>query len=429
MCQGREATVVGPTAAPYTTVGTEGNDVIVAPLRPGTGSVQGLGGDDTICLVGGGEPDPTGLTVSVDAGDGDDSIVNETVSSLYPRVTLGAGSDHYVGNDFGDSVDTGKSNGIDSDVDVVDTRGGDDNISTGSPSGVENHDLVSTGAGSDWVNYMNPSGELVDNGTGADTLWFGSVTPHAWLIDNVGRRLSVGDLTMLTWTDVTVFRTSETQGDSFAFLGNDGDETLVVDGLESGATTRGGAIRTGAGNDTVQLENYLPGQVDMGTGADDLLYQAYSACRSAAITMNRSAACITVEGSVEVATRLAGIERLEAQTHHRLDIVGTPRRDVIVANSPVLRVHSGRGSDRVDIEKAADSTAWGGRGNDRLTGLMARKTPVFDKMVLRGGRGDDILRGAATPDRLFGGSGRDRANGRDGRDICVAEVRRACELR
>ena len=229
MCQGREATVVGPTAAPYTTVGTEGNDVIMAPLSPGTGSVQGLSGDDTICLIGGGEPDPTGLSVSVDAGDGDDSVFNETVSSLYPRVTLGAGSDHYVGNEFGDYVDTGKLNGIDSDVDVVDTRGGDDNISTGSPSGVENHDLVSTGAGSDWVNYMNPSGELVDNGTGADTLWLGSLTPHAWLIDNVRRRLSVGDLTMLTWTDVTVFRTSETQGDSFAFLGNDGDETLVVD--------------------------------------------------------------------------------------------------------------------------------------------------------------------------------------------------------
>src|SRR5215217_1655032 len=78
MCQGREATIVGPTAPYDTTVGTEGDDVIVAPLSPGSGSVQGLGGDDTICFVGGGEPDPAALSVWVDAGDGDDSVLNQT---------------------------------------------------------------------------------------------------------------------------------------------------------------------------------------------------------------------------------------------------------------------------------------------------------------------------------------------------------------
>jgi Ca2+-binding RTX toxin-like protein len=422
-CQGREATIVGPTAPPYTTVGTEGDDVIVAPLSPGSGVVQGLGGDDAICFVGGGEPDPTGRTVSVDAGDGDDSVLNQTVSSLYPLVTLGAGSDHYVGNDFGEYVDAGQLNGIDSDVDVVETLGGNDNIASGSPSRVENHDLISTGAGRDFVSYGNPSGELVDNGAGADTLAFGSLTPHAWLIDNVGGRLSVGDLTMLTWTNVNTFRTSETKGDSFSFRGTDADETLVVDGLERRVTFRGGSIITGGGNDTVELQNYLPGRVDLGAGTDGLDYQMYSACRSATMTMGGSADCSTLEGQDEVVvTGLVGIERLRAQTRHRLNIVGTAHRDVITANSPVLRIHSGAGPDRVQIEKAADSMVWGGRGDDTLTGFVRKS------LVLRGGRGDDILRGAATPDRLYGGSGRDLANGRGGRDICVAEVRKRCEL-
>lgn len=147
MCQGREAPIVGPTAELDTTVGTEG--------------------DDAICLVGGGEPVPTGRTVSVDAGDGHDSVLTETVSSLNPLVTLGSGSAHYVGNDFTEHVDTGKSNGIDGDVDVVDTRGGNDTIGSGALAGVENHDLVSTGAGNDVVNDGNPSGEPVDTGTGA----------------------------------------------------------------------------------------------------------------------------------------------------------------------------------------------------------------------------------------------------------------------
>jgi hypothetical protein len=88
ICQGKEATIVGPTAPPYTTVGTEGDDVLVAPLSPGSGSVQGLGGDDTICLVGGGVPDPTLLTVSVDAGDGDDSVLNQTSSELSTYASL-----------------------------------------------------------------------------------------------------------------------------------------------------------------------------------------------------------------------------------------------------------------------------------------------------------------------------------------------------
>ncbi len=414
---------MGPTAPYDNTVGTEGDDVIVAPLSPGSGFVQGLAGDDTICLVGGGVPDPAAVPVRVDAGGGDDSVLNQTVSSLSPLVTLGAGSDHYVGNDFAEVVGTGELSIIDSGVDVVETLGGNDNIASGSPAGVENHDLISTGAGRDVVYYLNPSGELVDNGTGADTLAFGSLTPHAWLIDNVGGRLSVGDLTMLTWTNVNTFRTSETKGDSFSFRGTDADETFVVDGLENGVTFRGGSISTGGGNDTVELQNYLPGRVDLGAGTDDLLYQMYGACRSATMTMGGSADCTTLEGQDEVvATRLVGIERLGAQTRHRLDVVGTAHRDVITANSPVLRIHSGAGADRVQTEKAADSKVWGGRGNDTLTGFVRKS------LVLRGGRGDDILRGAATPDRLYGGSGRDRAHGRGGRDICVAEVRTGCEL-
>jgi len=437
-CQGKEATIVGPTApgAAYRTVGTEGDDVIVAPLAP-DGEVQGLGGDDTICLVGGGAPDPTLLGARVEAGDGDDSVLNLAVSSLHPIVSLGAGSDHYVGNDFSESVTTGTYGGLDEDVDVVESFGGDDHISSGLIPEVENHDLISTGAGHDIVNYGNPSGERVDNGTGADTLSVDPATPQAWLIDNDGGRLSVGDQTMLTWTNVDTFRTREVKGSSFTFRGTDGDETFIVDGDELGATSppspatfRGGSISMGGGNDSVELANYLPGEVDMGSGTDAVEYQVEGACSRASITMDGSADCTTLWTQETVVTRLAGIESLDARTRDQLVVFGTPRSDVINARSRVLRVHSGAGHDRVQTDQSRDVTVRGGRGNDTLTGSSCAGRHCFERfvsLVLRGGQGDDRLIGANTPDRLYGGPGRDRADGQSGRDICVAEVRRKCE--
>lgn len=96
-CQGQTATVVGPTVAGGTdTVGTEGDDVIVAPIGT-SGSVQGLGGDDTICLVDRVNTpvhDATGVTVQ--AGPGDDAVFNESTTGLAYAIELGADADHLL---------------------------------------------------------------------------------------------------------------------------------------------------------------------------------------------------------------------------------------------------------------------------------------------------------------------------------------------
>ena len=93
-CQGKPATVVGPTEGAIDTNGTAGDDVIVAPIGP-YGTVQGLGGNDLICLVNGLQSTlPEQSVVSVQAGAGNDSVVNEAV--LYPGsviVELGTGAD------------------------------------------------------------------------------------------------------------------------------------------------------------------------------------------------------------------------------------------------------------------------------------------------------------------------------------------------
>ena len=103
-CQGEAATVVGPTEGAVNTNGTQGDDVIVAPIGP-YGTVQGLGGNDFICLVDGLQSTLLDQTVLVQAGAGTDSVVNE--ATLFPgslTVELGAGADHYVGADYGETV-------------------------------------------------------------------------------------------------------------------------------------------------------------------------------------------------------------------------------------------------------------------------------------------------------------------------------------
>jgi hypothetical protein len=89
-CQGQAATIEGPTDGQNTT-GTEGVDVIVAPLSPNS-IVSGLGGHDTICLVDGPGRTSRDPFVIAQAGAGNDSVVNETTIPRSIRVELGTGA-------------------------------------------------------------------------------------------------------------------------------------------------------------------------------------------------------------------------------------------------------------------------------------------------------------------------------------------------
>jgi Ca2+-binding RTX toxin-like protein len=81
VCQGQLATIEGSTG---TITGTEGNDVIVS-----TGAdtrVEGLGGNDLICVVGG----------DVVTGAGNDSVVSAAPSGVNTSPWLDHGSDTYT---------------------------------------------------------------------------------------------------------------------------------------------------------------------------------------------------------------------------------------------------------------------------------------------------------------------------------------------
>lgn len=81
-CQGRPASIEGSTG---TITGTEGDDVIVS-TGPDT-TVQALGGNDVICVVGG----------QVNTGPGDDAVLSTGPVQSTTSVYLVGGNDTFVG--------------------------------------------------------------------------------------------------------------------------------------------------------------------------------------------------------------------------------------------------------------------------------------------------------------------------------------------
>jgi Ca2+-binding RTX toxin-like protein len=88
VCQGQPATI---ESAESSVAGTEGNDVIVA-THPHA-AIDGLGGNDLVCLVGG----------YVSTGAGDDSVVSSAPAGASVEAGLSGGNDSYTSTGPGTS--------------------------------------------------------------------------------------------------------------------------------------------------------------------------------------------------------------------------------------------------------------------------------------------------------------------------------------
>jgi hypothetical protein len=401
-CQGVPATVVGPTEGAINTNGTPGDDVIVAPIGP-YGTVQGLGGNDLICLVNGLPSTLAEQSVSIQAGSGNDSVVNE--AALFPgslTVELGAGADHYVGADYGETVYGAWSSDVparDTEPDMIATGGGNDGITSGAP-GVTDRDVVATGAGTDSVTYLGAAGGTVDNGPDPDRLLLVDKWTGDLVVDNLTGRATIGDATVLTWTAVDTFSMRASRRGRVSFVGSDADESVSIinRGQDLAAPSR---ITTGGGDDSVGLQAYLPASVDLGEGDDSL---SFVACHRAYVTLDVSAECLTANGR-ELSTALSGIESFFGSSVDGLTVRGTEHADRVSIAARHVLVASGPGADHVYAEGDLTAQVVGGRGADELWAHSP------DGVLVRGGWGDDVMQGSPWPDKLLGGPGRDRANG------------------
>ena len=440
-CQGKAATVVGTT-------GTEGDDVMVVVPIEGT-IAQALGGNDTICIVA--APEDGTRSVVVDAGPGNDTVVNESadVDDVWYTTILGPGADSYVGLDavipddssaspFDETVyagardltKSGLQGSKDTEVDTIDTRGGDDVVFSGTTALAtsDNNDTVSTGPGDDTVSWAGEQGtSALDLGEGTNTLALHTGFAGTAVTVDAGKRTATADgRTVLQWTGaVTRYDLSLGNRDQ-TFVGTDADEVLVVTPPEGStvATAVQGVrdVSMGAGADEVLLDSMGSGTIDGGPGRDSW---SGTSCTTADIRIGGTFSCETGSTPLTHAFDFDGFEDLLVRGGD-VTVVGTGRPEKIKVVAARIRVRALGGADVVN------ANAWGrpsgdrpvvlsgGSGPDRLVG-----TRVRDRLL--GGRGDDKLFGEGRGDTLVGGPGRDRTFGQQGRDRCSGEVQRSCE--
>ncbi|MBL0747878.1 calcium-binding protein [Nocardioides baculatus] len=429
-CQGRAVTVTGDA-------GTPGDDVMV--VGPGQKSVDTGAGNDLVCIR---LDDSVRRYLFLGTGDGDDEVHNETVASKRSlTVYLGSGSDTYVGSDAtGEFVAAGTSDFADStdtERDVIDTRGGNDTVTSGTAvAGTRNSDVISTGAGDDGVNWAGEqTGPAIDLGDGDNRLrltsgWSGSDVS----IDAPRGVVAVDSRPVLRWSGPVTSWGLEYSHLRTTFTGADVGEYLTfwpTQAADGGPSPVGDArlrldADMGGGDDRIEMLDAAGGDRIGGPGRDRL---GMPRCRVADVRLGIGYDCTD-----ESRARTAYSGSLDAWetisvAGGRSKVIGTNGPDTIRVYTRTARVE-GRGGADV-LSSSSDRTAKasrvpfvliGGSGADRLQGGYSN-----EKLV--GGRGNDTMLGGPGEDRIFGGPGRDRAVGQGGRDRCVAEVRRSCELR
>ena len=435
-CQDKPATVVGST-------GTEGDDVMVVVSQPGV-TAQALGGNDTICIVA--APEGVMRSVIVDAGAGDDTVVNEStdVEDVWYTTILGPGADSYTGLDafipdnplvspYDETVFAGVRDlprgsvegSLDVEVDMIDTRGGNDVVHSGTTTpGATNNDTVLTGTGDDtveWAGERRGAGTL-DVGTGANTLavhpgWQGTST----MVSGPARAAIVDGRTVLRWEGSVARYEVGVHTPDQGFTGTNADETLVL-----ASRTVGGrrVISMGGGDDRLAFSSIGSGRVTGGPGRDTY---SGTGCAAATVRIGGTFACVPLgDGTTRHTFDFDDFEDL-VLTGADVTVVGSAADERIKVVASRIRVR-GRGGDDVlnanvisnPKRRGRPVVLSGGAGADRVAGSHGP-----DQLL--GGRGDDELFGGMSNDELFGGPGRDKAFGQLGRDHCDAEVRRTCE--
>jgi len=403
MCRGSAATIVGTPGGGA--IGTDGPDVIVSNDAT---LVDGLGGDDLICVTG-------AAVVYVDADDGDD-VVDTTAASDYHAVELGEGADTFHGGGGEDRVNAAADDGIDT-ADTVDTGAGDDHVTTGT-GGVANDDEIRLGAGADRLRLDGRPGDGgLDSGAGTDTVELLQDDVDQWEIDSRRGTLAAdGRLGRLAGFE-RFYAAEGARWGALRFRGGPANEILDLTRWTVGSPIGRIEAHLGAGRDTFVTNLGGAGPTSGGKGADLLVVRRRAL---PGITRGRVVVDLVkdhVLGGGPWGLSALSFENVGAQRFARVTVVGDAAgNDIHVSTACTSVVRSGAGGDTVRFTFPA--------------GARACSSTVQERRIrARGGPGDDQLRGWGGDDVLLGGPGRDLAWGGGGRDRCATEVRLRCELR
>lgn len=378
-CHGKTATITTIDDDGSGTVrGTDGDDVIAVDLTAEHGfEVDAGAGDDTICLVA------DDRAARVDAGPGDDDVDTTGVDGR-TAVVLGAGSDVFLGGPGDDDVLAGAEavDGptTDAEHDVISTGAGSDEVETGQRN-TGNDDDVDLGADSDSLSFAGlPAGGHLSGGFDSDRLTSAERGSHRWTVDVPGRRLAAGDHEGSVLDGFEGYSLSLLAWDTLTFVGGPGADGLYVGSyrrrpahgpmdvdLGAGADVLSvgqdahGTLRGGAGTDRVQLEGPVAGsyrgglEADLGTGR--------------------------FHASGRPGQRTRSFESLRAWGWADLDVTGTPGADVIDGRGCRVTLRGGSGNDHLVVRRYTytrcdgqrrSSRAYGGPGRDRCQAVVRR---------------------------------------------------------
>jgi Ca2+-binding RTX toxin-like protein len=394
-CHGQPATLVGDQHVAVLR-GTPRADVIVTN---GANNVGARGGDDTICVTG--RPRP-GSLISIDAGAGDD-VIDARSQHTRTYFLLRGGADTVWGGTAADSVFAGGSG-----TDRVWTGTGADTAGIGADA------RVHLGAGDDRINAYRPNNRAVlDGGAGENYL---DVTPApggAWTLDNRKGQALVDDAKAFSWTGFTTFDlTNFDDSTSLMFRGSDRDERLLRANRLDGVPV---ALLLGGGNDHLSLKADLPGTFDGGSGRDTVTIAGARGDRHdhAEVDLGGGTFAATSTSASYASFPIAGMEVLHLRSFVHADVTGSAGDDIVSVVHGCGLEFSGLGGDDRITEVDFDESCGVGASN---------------RVVARGGPGDDDLLGGPTDDDLRGDEGVDTARGAAGSDLCDAETRVECEL-
>lgn len=429
-----DLTIVDANVATGTAIAVDGSALRADAVLPGGDGVLGTGDDTTVdeTLT----VDASALTatrgLSATGGAGGDSL------------TGGAGVDTLIGN-AGDDQLFGNAG-----ADVLRGGAGDDQLTGGAGLDDQNG-----GEGSDTYRYVNGefvAGDVVadDGATGTDTIDIVSATQivDTQFAGKVGVEILTTDVTGTaqdTTDEVVIGANARTAG---IVTVNNGDDDLnaSVFGAALTVNTVTGNVRTGSGNDVV---NIAPDAASLGTfrnaGAvislgdgDDTLnagYEVYNAGNPFAATLSGGLGFDTITiGGTSAAPFGGGIltfnfdDDANFTGFERLVIQSPDRGSATVAGTAVgfevsladANVAAAAGSA---IAFEVDATALGASITAPPAGTTF-STLDFDGSALTGsrnvkvtgGEGDDSILGGAGADQLFGGLGDDIITGGLGND-------------
>jgi hypothetical protein len=402
-CQGVLATVVGAPGQ-RDLLGTEGPDVIVTN---DSAVVLALGGDDLICVTG------RNWTTRVDAGEGDD-IVDASAAGSGSTTVLGAGADQYTGSTSAESVTAGTDTtpSVDTDTDVINTRGAYDDAVRSGQTGVANPDRISLGRGTlTWRGIPTPTSVL--DGGRFSQLSLELDAPGQAVLDNRAGTLTRTGAPTLAFTGFTQFVVTTADGTGpFQFIGSDLSEGLELTAwrfLDHRVQMYGGSDRLRVSADH-ELQGFT--EYDGGAGARDRL--TLTMPREEVVDLDLRRGLRTTGRRDRERTAHAGAFESASVMAQRVDLVGTERRNALAVDACRARVEGRGDADQISDER---------HDTDAHLPCSGRRATFV------GGAGRDVLRGTPGPDRLLGGPGHDEAQGRRGRDVCAAEERHGCEVR